>query len=519
MVASASRISPADRLDLVIHAAAQLPESVSASIYGDGPLRGLLQRIVNAYGIENRVQVGRKVPAESAGIAVYPSLHNAATAPLRPDEASGGWLILDPKRRGSLGEDLRVGAHETDRSHLTEIGSMAELLESISPRHHSPAPVLGDARVLAGHRIGIITNYPTHYRVRLFNLLAERVSGRGTAMRVFFTDADPRARTWMQPEPLAFDHEFMRAARVRPAATDLPLALEADLRRYRPTVLVAAGFSPLTSMRVARFSAKAGIAWGVWSGEIETLATARSTLRRIQRRRLLRRADFGVTYGYESGEYLRGLAPTLPLVYGRNTAPFPPSAARGERDVVEVLAVSRAVRRKGLEVLIDAVRLLDLPCRLTVAGDGPELPTLRRRAAGDDRIRLLGAVNSDRVGELYRDAHVFAFPTRVDPFGLVIVEAFAAGLAVVTSPAPGAIGDLAVPGRNCLLVTEHDPVAWADALRRVIEDRELRHRLGDAAAATVRSRWTLEHAAGAMICALALGVSGDPRTPGGEASE
>ena len=157
---------------------------------------------------------------------------------------------------------------------------------------------------------------------------------------------------------------------------------------------------------------------------------------------------------------------TCRVVYGRNTAPFPPSAPLDrDRRVAHILAVSRAVRRKGLDILIDAVRLLDLPCRLTVAGGGPELPALRERAGGDDRIRLLGAVGSDRVGELYRDADIFAFPTKVEPFGLAMVEAFAAGLAVITSTAPGALGDLAVPGGNCLVVADREPATWANVLR------------------------------------------------------
>jgi glycosyltransferase involved in cell wall biosynthesis len=195
-------------------------------------------------------------------------------------------------------------------------------------------------------------------------------------------------------------------------------------------------------------------------------------------------------------------------VYGRNTVPFSRPAGREiSGEALEILTVSRAVAGKGLDVLIDAVRMLsDLPLRLTIAGGGPMLASLRRRAGADDRIRVLGAVDSDRVSDLYGAADLFVFPSQVDVFGLVMVEAFAAGLPVVASEAPGATSDLAVPNRNCLLVDEHTPEAWAASLRLLIDDAALRRTLGDAARVTVERRWTMDHSTDAMIAGLRLGV-------------
>jgi glycosyltransferase involved in cell wall biosynthesis len=218
--------------------------------------------------------------------------------------------------------------------------------------------------------------------------------------------------------------------------------------------------------------------------------------------------SFGIGYGYRGREYLRLLAPTLPCVYGRNTVPFSGRTGRQiSGEALEILTVSRAVAGKGLDVLIDAVRMLtDLPLRLTIAGGGPMLASLRRRAEADNRIRVLGAVESDRVSDLYEAADLFAFPSQIDVFGLVMVEAFAAGLPVVASEAPGATSDLAVPNRNCLLVEKHTPEAWAASLRLLIEDSSLRRTLGEAAHATVERRWTMDHSADAMIAGLRLGV-------------
>lgn len=509
LVASSTSIVPEDRLDLVIHAAAQLPSDVTVRIHGDGPLRGQLETLATAYGIEGQVSFESALDPCTDGTCIYPSQHNATTAPIPPGSADGGSLILDDQNRLPIVENRGlVEQPEGGAPGKKVVTTMAELLGEISVPDDPPSPSCADAHLLMGQRVAMVTNYPTHYRVPLFNSMARRLSKVGAEMRVFFTDAHPRRRMWMRPEALSFEHEILRSPRLPGTRTDIPLALKGRLQRYQPSLVLVGGFSPLVAGRAASLASRKGTAVGIWSGEIATRRTAKSPLRRTQRRRLIRSATFGVGYGYRGREYLRLLAPTLPCVYGRNTVPFScPAGTRTRSDAVEILTVSRAVPGKGLDVLIDAVRILaDLPLRLTIAGGGPMLASLRRRAEADDRIRVLGAVESDRVSDLYGAADLFAFPSQVDVFGLVMVEAFAAGLPVVASEAPGATSDLAVPNRNCLLVDQHTPEAWAASLRLLIEDAALRRTLGDAARVTVERRWTMDHSTDAMIAGLRLGV-------------
>jgi glycosyltransferase involved in cell wall biosynthesis len=514
LIASSRSIASEDRLDLVIHAASQLPSDVTVWIHGDGPMRSQLETLAVAYGIEEQVRFEPSfVAGVPAGTCIYPSRHNARTAPIRPGNAPGGSLIVDDEN----GEDAFENPGFLDRpaeaaQGTTMIRTMAELLSELSLPADAPAPMRADAAALKGHRVAIVTNYPTHYRVPLFNLLNDRLSEVGVPLHLFFTDAaptarkSPSARRWMRPEPPRFEHGFFKAVPVPGAATDLPLGLRRSLRGFRPTLLVAAGFSPLASARVARWASRRGVGFGIWSGETPTTSAYRSGVRRRQRLRIVDRASFAIAYGYLGGEYLRELNPALPFVYGRNTTPFPLHSARAPSPVVEVLSVSRAVPHKGLDVLVDAFSQLDdLPCRLTVAGDGPALADLKLKVVDHRRVRLLGAVPSDRIGDLFRCSDVFAFPTRMDPFGLVMVEAFAAGLAVAVSAEPGVVGDLGVDGRTCLIVENHTASDWASVLRRLVEDETLRRTLGDAARHTVTARWTMKHAADAMIAALSLG--------------
>jgi glycosyltransferase involved in cell wall biosynthesis len=241
------------------------------------------------------------------------------------------------------------------------------------------------------------------------------------------------------------------------------------------------------------------------------MQTAQSPLRRIQRRALARRASFGIAYGHAAAGYLKELRPNLPVVYGRNTAPVAELRVRpvGERpETVELLVVGDlASPRKGVDVVLDALRMTpNLRCRLTVVGGGRLLPELVLRAAGDPRIRFTGPLSATENRRLYQSADVVLFPTRADIFGLVLVEAMGAGTAVACSTAAGAVADLAVHNHNCLVVEGHEPEVWAAAVSRLVNDHSLRAALGTAAAGMIRSRWSIEHAADAMLAGLRLGL-------------
>jgi glycosyltransferase involved in cell wall biosynthesis len=376
-----------------------------------------------------------------------------------------------------------------------------------------PSPPAGRRELdalLAGRRVAVVTNIPIHYRVALFNVVAKRLSAVDGALHVLFTCGIPSDRGWISPPEMRFDHAFVTSidlGRSR-GRRMLPRDLGAHLSRTRPDIVVAAGFSPFVAGQAARWCRKGDIPFGLWSGEIMSHPTAKSPARRFQRRRLMRRVDFAVAYGWESARYLEFLEPRLPVVIGRNTTALPmPSPKRRASGPLELLAVSRVEKHKALDLVVAAVmRIPDSAVRLTIVGDGPQIGALRTMAAGSQRIRFAGSLPHEEVLETYGAADAFAFPTTYDVFGLVLVEAMAAGLTVISSNIPGALADLAVEGSNCIVIREPSVEAWCVAIRRIAEDPGLRQRMGIAAANTVRRRWTLEHAAEAMLAGFRLGA-------------
>lgn len=159
---------------------------------------------------------------------------------------------------------------------------------------------------------------------------------------------------------------------------------------------------------------------------------------------------------------------------GVDTARFAHAEPYFSDDSRRVLFLSRIERRKGLEVLIQAMtRLRDLDVELVVAGSGPEERAARMLAERlQVKARFLGRVSDDAVPRLYRSADAYCAPgLGGESFGIVLVEAMAAGAPVVCSDLPGF---RAVAGGAATLVPPGEAGPLADALREALSDERRR---------------------------------------------
>lgn len=140
-------------------------------------------------------------------------------------------------------------------------------------------------------------------------------------------------------------------------------------------------------------------------------------------------------------------------------------------DAPVALALARLHEKKGLDTLLDAtVKVPGL--YVWIAGDGPleaELKAHCTRNGLDDRVRFLGWRN-DR-GALLAACDVVAFPSRYEPFGTVTVDAWAASRPLVAADAVGPAAYVK-DGVNGVLIPKNDVEALANALNKVISDKE-----------------------------------------------
>jgi phosphatidylinositol alpha-mannosyltransferase len=146
-----------------------------------------------------------------------------------------------------------------------------------------------------------------------------------------------------------------------------------------------------------------------------------------------------------------------------------------------ILFVGRHEPRKGLEVLLKAFSALDTDAVLWVAGEGPETAALA--ASAPSNVEWLGRISDQELAQRLRTAAVFCAPSlHGESFGVVLLEAMAAGTPVVASDIAG-YRDVARNDREAVLVPGGDPAALTDALRRVLDDPLLAARLVEAGTA------------------------------------
>ena len=220
-------------------------------------------------------------------------------------------------------------------------------------------------------------------------------------------------------------------------------------------------------------------------------------------------ASFVVTCTEANRRHLQRLANGTPVhrvYHGLNAeiARFLHSGidARGPHNgPLRVLGVGRLVRKKGFDVLVEALALLGgrgIRWRATIVGeDGEASADLKRRIAAHslgDRICLAGPLSQFALYHEYRRADILCLPCRVDEDGdrdgipNVLVEAMACGVPTVTTSVSG-IPEVVDDGVTGLIVPVDDPAATADAIERLGRDPALARRITANAAARVRERF------------------------------
>jgi glycosyltransferase involved in cell wall biosynthesis len=278
---------------------------------------------------------------------------------------------------------------------------------------------------------------------------------------------------------------------------------------------VVAGLSGRVALPAAYAGARAaGVPFVLWATIWRHPRTAAHTLSALPLRHLYRRADAIATYGPHVSAYVRGKHPRGPVVEAPQSvdgAFWAAPAAPDRRAPFQVTFAGRLAAEKGLDVLLEAWRRAGLGAggaALVLAGDGP-----LRAAATAGGAQVAGALDPVALRALYAGSDVVVLPsvpTRdfLEPWGLVVNEAFHREIPVVATTAVGAVaGGLVVDGGTGLVVPPGDPAALACALQRLHRDAELRARLGTAARTAVAGFTPGAWAAGMGRALAAVGAS------------
>jgi glycosyltransferase involved in cell wall biosynthesis len=205
-----------------------------------------------------------------------------------------------------------------------------------------------------------------------------------------------------------------------------------------------------------------------------------------------------------SAEKISLIAPAV------NEAPVDIKAPAAEP---KLLFVGQLIRGKGVDLLLDALALVQGPFCAVITGDGNARAQLEEQAVRlgiSEKVKFLGWVDHDTIGTLYDESRAVVVPSRwPEPFGMVGPEAMRHGRAVVAFDA-GGIKDWLRHDQTGLLVPPQDIPAYGSALTRVLYEPGLAEKFGAAGAKAASDFYGFEEQLDALEHALSMGLQKTP---------
>ncbi len=341
-------------------------------------------------------------------------------------------------------------------------------------------------------RICVVTPQPTPYRDPFWNTVAAQP---GVELDVFYCYAKGDDRPW------EIDWPFQFHAEVLPGKAWLgehngywnPSILK-RLRAKRYDAILLGGYNHFTMLAAAWYAKRQGIPYLLMCESFHGLK--RPTYRTVVKKPFMRwivghaagilptgqlARDYLVSYGGRADRCV--FVPNSPdLDWFRREA----MQLRPHRDRIRqglgfsgdpvVIFVGRLIRKKGVDVLLDAFGrgLSKTPSHLVIAGDGPERPQLEKQAVSlgiRNRVHFVGFCQPKELPRFYCAADLFVLPSRSEPWGVVVMEALASGLPVVVTTRVGCYPDVVNDDRVGRVVPAEEPQALAESMESLLQSR------------------------------------------------
>jgi len=164
--------------------------------------------------------------------------------------------------------------------------------------------------------------------------------------------------------------------------------------------------------------------------------------------------------------------------------------------IYDILFVGRLNQAKGIDILLKAAKVLKdkygKNLKIAIVGDGPlkeNLNNLAVKLGVNGEVKFLG-VRKD-IEELMVSSKIFVLPSRWEGLPMVILEAMSRGMSIIATGV-GGIPEVVENGKEGILISPEDPETLAQAINDLIENEELREKLGQAAYKKVKDKYSIE---------------------------
>lgn len=367
----------------------------------------------------------------------------------------------------------------------------------------------------------VISNAPGPNQSQFFEVLGRQA---GIELTVYYSARTNAKWRGSEPRELGYRAEFMRNLNPWPDSRAYlhcnPQALPA-VARSRGLVLIQ-GYSYPTALASLWFCAASRLPFIFWGEMINRNPTGKTLpLKRGLVWPALRRAEAVLTMGprgiasYQAIGVPRSRIHEVP--YSCDLRPYlgvPEEMRQNAGRRKKIVVTAQLIRRKRIDIAIQAFLAIahkEHNWDLVISGDGPCRTDLEKLVppSMSERVAFLGFVPKGRQADLYADADIFLLPSAEDGWGMVVPEAMAAGLPIVSTTAVESAATLLEDQSAGFLIPPDDVPVTARTLKTLMEDAGLRLRMGRAARDKANSHDATEM--GAKCAAILEGVWDDSR--------
>ena len=337
-------------------------------------------------------------------------------------------------------------------------------------------------------RVAIITNIPSPYRVGQFINLQNKILEY--EFFFIFSDKGDKERSWdvnlegLRNAVFLNSKPLMLKSKSEVRGYYLSLDVFKTLNSISPDVVIVCEYNMISIQAFLYCKIKRTKVISMTDG---TLYSERNFgyFRRFIRRLIIPRADMCIASSTRSKElqiYYGAKEDRIIVAYLTVDVGY----FRFEREEYhsnKLLFIGSLIERKGIDLLLKALSLVNKDYTLTIVGDGEEKSRLVdyvEQNGMKEFVEFVPFKQKEILREIYNTHDIFVLPTREDCFGLVINEAMAASMPVISSCYADGTYDLVIDGENGYIVNPYDSVKFANTIEKLIENDELVEKMGKA---------------------------------------
>lgn len=329
--------------------------------------------------------------------------------------------------------------------------------------------------------VAIITNIPAPYRVDFFDFL--RKNYKQYEFTIIYSSRNENNRQWEIDETKMNHSIFLESKTIEIKKKfdnyylHIPARVGKILDAIHPDIVVGSEYNP-TVLQALMYCKRKKIPFVSWTDGTLFSERNRNFVQKFLRKFVVARADSYIASSTKSKE--------AQIFYGADEKKChisyltvdvdryiqePCSEGRGK-----ILYVGSLIERKGVDLLLRALKNVKCEYSLYIAGDGTEKETLKNQAQTLgilEHVHFLGQLKREQLLKYYADCDLFVFPTREDCFALVILEALCSKLPIVCSKYADGSYDLIKEGENGFVVDPYEEDHFAECIEKILSNRAL----------------------------------------------